>query len=77
MRYADGTEVHDGDLVTYARRPAVVEELVDTPDKLWAWGLDEPGVMLMCEAFGRVFERFDGDSWDEITFVARGEKHGA
>jgi hypothetical protein len=72
MHYADGTDIHEGDLVTYDMEPAVVEEVINTPEKLQAWGLEEPGVMLKCEAFGRVFEQLGGDMWDVISFVRRG-----
>ena len=46
MRYADGSEVLEGDVVTYDMEPAVVEEVIDTPEILQASGLDEPGVRL-------------------------------
>lgn len=56
IRYWDGTEAQVGDVVLIDEtQHGVVREVIDTPEKMASWALDEYGLM-----FDRVFypERF-------------------
>lgn len=56
IRYSDGSEARVGDTVTIDEtQRGIVRDVVDTQEKMRAWGLDECGLM-----FDRVFypERF-------------------
>ena len=46
IRYWDGTEAQVGDTVVIdEKQRGVVREVVDTPEKMKAWALDEYGLM--------------------------------
>ncbi|MFL6600167.1 MAG: hypothetical protein ACJ8R9_02455 [Steroidobacteraceae bacterium] len=55
MKYPNGTEVKVGDNVRFERggTTGTVETIIDT--NFSDWSVDEPGVMLLSAAFGRVF----------------------
>jgi hypothetical protein len=46
IRYSDGTEAQVGDTVLIdEKQRGVVREVVDTPEKMESWALDEFGLM--------------------------------
>jgi hypothetical protein len=46
IRYCDGTEAMVGDVVSIdERQQGVVREIIDTPEKMASWALDEFGLM--------------------------------
>lgn len=73
MRYTSGEPVDEGDHVLLDGDAAVVEEVIETPDEQANMGLDEPGVMLISEQLGRVFQS-TGTGWDDLEVVRRGEE---
>jgi hypothetical protein len=56
MTYPDGAEMRVGDAVSFenGRAEGTIEAIVER-DHLAEFGVDEPGVMLKSDPFGRVF----------------------
>ncbi len=77
LRYPD-TDIRPaaGDRVRYVEvsEAMVVEEVVDTRERMARWGVSEAGLVLAGGAFGTVFEPLTERS--EVVFVSRGEGIG-
>lgn len=76
IRYIDGTDARIGDAVDLDGIPSVVEDVIDSPEKMAHWGLVHRGLMLRNEQLGRVFQPVDSVEWDACLFVKRGEAPG-
>ena len=72
MTYTDGVEIKTGDRITFDGEPSVIEDIIDSEEKMAEWGLQESGVMITNTSMGLVFESFDLDYWNTIEFVERG-----
>ena len=57
MNYSTGEVVEIGDSVTleHGKTPGVVQVVIETPQQIEEWALDEPGIMVEAESFGWVF----------------------
>ena len=71
IRYATGEAVCVGDRVVDDVWPAIVEEIIVSPEEMASWGVREPGLMLKTEAAGLVFEPCSSVAWDAIVFAGR------
>lgn len=73
MKYLTGEPIRRGDivLVEKAKTKAIVEMIVDTEDLKRLLDVDEYGVLLQSEPFGKVFWGVSKNS-DPIVFVSRG-----
>ncbi len=72
MRYASGELVELGDcvLLEQGRTKGVVQAIIETPEQMAEWGLDEPGLLLASEPFGLVFWP-ESEPYDPVIFVSR------
>jgi hypothetical protein len=79
VRHPDGKSALVGEIVELHREKSVVEHVLTTPADFTGWGLDQPGVVLVNDSFGRVFigsaDCADEDS--EVVFVSRQPDTGA
>lgn len=73
LNYPDGTPVHIADHIVYDGTEGVVETIVEGDD-VERWDLDEPGILVLCDEFGRLFIPNDPDLWRDVTFVRRGDQ---
>jgi len=67
-----GEEVELGDLVLIesGKTPGIVAEIIEAPEGLRIYGLDEPGISINSDPFGRVFWP-QSEVEDPVRFVAR------
>jgi hypothetical protein len=72
MNYSSGETVEIGDSVTleYGRTPGVVCAVIESPQQINEWALDEPGIMIEAEPFGLVFWP-ESETYDPVVFIAR------
>jgi hypothetical protein len=70
IRYSTGERARAGDRVIDDVWPAIVEAVISSPEEMANWGVDEPGLMLLTEAAGLVFEYCSSIAWDAIVLVA-------
>ncbi|MWV13768.1 hypothetical protein F3I62_16840 [Pseudomonas sp. R-28-1W-6] len=72
MNYSSGETVEIGDSVTleYGKTPGVVYAVIESPQQINEWTLDEPGIMIEAEPFGLVFWP-KSETYDPVVFVAR------
>jgi hypothetical protein len=66
ITYASGTEARDGDHVNLDDAPGVVEQVIDTPERMADWGLDQAGLMLRCDLTVRVRDDESGAWADRV-----------
>lgn len=73
MQYDDGQEILSGDEVDLDGDLAIVETVLDTSERLEAYGMptDCPGVLFECKRMGAVFEPHAGISWNAIRLLRR------
>jgi len=78
ITYADGTIAQIGDNVDFDGYPAVVDDVIDSPELTAKWGLvkDEYGLMFKADQFGLVFEGPNSSSWDSIVLLSRRDARG-
>jgi len=69
--YATGEIACDGDRVLDDVWTAIVEEVISSPDDMARWGLREPGLMLLTDVAGLVFEPCSSIAWDAIVLEGR------
>lgn len=71
--YPDGVEVRVGDSVLLHHRAytGVVQHVIDLPEEIERWNLEEPGLMIDTSYGGLVFHPKDSLDQDEIVFVSR------
>jgi hypothetical protein len=57
MHYSSGEIVEVGDSVAleYGKTPGLVYAVIESPQQIDEWGLDEPGIMVQAESFGLIF----------------------
>ena len=72
MRYASGEHVEPGDYVMLERggTKGVVQAIIETPEQMAEWAVDEPGLLLASEPFGLVFWP-ESEPYDPVIFVSR------
>ncbi|UPQ82068.1 hypothetical protein M0M42_16930 [Pseudomonas knackmussii] len=72
MNYSSGETVEVGDSVTleYGKTPGVVYAVIESPQQINEWTLDEPGIMIEAEPFGLVFWPAS-EIYDPVVFIAR------
>ena len=72
MNYFSGETVELGDSVTleYGKTPGVVCAVIESPQQINEWALDEPGIMIEAEPFGMVFWP-ESETYDPVIFIAR------
>ncbi|MDH1622139.1 hypothetical protein N5F07_13280 [Pseudomonas chengduensis] len=72
MNYSTGEVVEIGDSVAleYGKTPGVVQVVIETPQQIEEWALDEPGIMVEAEPFGWVFWPAS-ETYDPVIFIAR------
>ena len=72
MRYASGEHVELGDCVMLerGRTKGVVQAIIETPEQMAEWGVEEPGLLLESEPFGLVFWP-EPELYDPVIFVSR------
>jgi len=72
MNYSTGEVVEIGDSVAleHGKTPGVVQVVIETPQQIEEWGLDEPGIMVESEPFGWVFWP-TSETYDPVIFIAR------
>lgn len=72
MNYSSGETVEIGDSVTleYGKTPGVVCAVIESPQQINEWALDEPGIMIEAEPFGMVFWP-ESETYDPVIFIAR------
>jgi hypothetical protein len=66
ITYASGTEARDGDHVNLDDSAGVVEQVIDTDERMAAWGLDQPGLMLRCDLHVQVRDDHSSEWVDRI-----------
>jgi hypothetical protein len=73
IAYPDGTQAQVGDAVALAHgeHSGVVRHMIESPEEMDAWNLDEPGLMIDTSYGGYVFYHKDQLTDDEIVFVSR------
>jgi hypothetical protein len=71
VRYATGEVAEVGDRVINDVWESIVDDVIDTSQRMAFWGLDEPGLMLECKEAGLVFEPCSSIAWDAIVFQGR------
>jgi hypothetical protein len=54
----------------YGKTLGVVQVVIETPQQIEEWGLDEPGIMVEAEPFGWVFWP-TSEPYDPVIFIAR------
>jgi len=72
MNYSSGETVEIGDSVTleHGKTPGVVCAVIESPQQINEWALDEPGIMIEAEPFGLVFWPAS-ETYDPVVFIAR------
>ena len=57
MKYRNGDNIKIGDHVLIENKKTVglVDDIIDTKEKMEYWGVDEKGVMIKSKPFGLVF----------------------
>ncbi|SHM50879.1 hypothetical protein [Phytopseudomonas punonensis] len=72
MNYASGETVDIGDSVTleHGKTPGIVYAVIESPQQINEWALDEPGIMIEAEPFGLVFWPAS-EIYDPVIFIAR------
>jgi hypothetical protein len=72
MNYSSGETVEKGDSVTleHGKTPGVVYAVIESPQQINEWNLDEPGIMIEAEPFGLVFWPAS-ETYDPVVFIAR------
>lgn len=72
MNYSSGETVEIGDSVTleYGKTPGVVCAVIESPQQINEWALDESGIMIEAEPFGLVFWPAS-ETYDPVVFIAR------
>lgn len=72
MNYSSGETVEIGDSVAleHGKTPGVVYAVIESPQQVNEWALDEPGMMVEAEPFGLVFWPAS-DTYDPVVFIAR------
>lgn len=72
MEYSNGILAKIGDIVLIekGKTKGVVEDIIDTKEKIQFWGVKEMGLMIKAKPFGLVFWAIDDE--DEIIFLKRG-----
>ena len=71
IRYPTGEVAQVGDRVLNHGWESVVDEVIDTPERIAFWGVKEPGLMLKCKEAGLVFEPCSNITWDHMVFKGR------
>ena len=71
MNYSSGETVEVGDSVTleYGKTPGVVYAVIESPQQINEWTLDEPGIMIEAEPFGLVFWPAS-EIYDPVVFIS-------
>lgn len=72
MRYVSGEHVELGDCVMLerGRTKGVVEAIIETPEQMAEWTVDEPGLLLASEPFDLLFWP-ESEPYDPVIFVSR------
>ena len=72
MNYSSGETVEIGDSVTleHGKTSGVVYAVIESPQQINEWALDEPGMMVEAEPFGLVFWPAS-ETYDPVVFIAR------
>jgi len=72
MNYSSGETVEIGDSVTleHGKTSGVVYAVIESPQQVNEWALDEPGMMVEAEPFGLVFWPAS-ETYDPVVFIAR------
>ncbi|HEX8310230.1 MAG TPA: hypothetical protein VF614_02860 [Chthoniobacteraceae bacterium] len=73
ITYPDGSEVRVGDSVELHHRTytGIVRHIIDSPNEIKAWNLEEAGVMIDTSYGGLVFHPRSDLTSEEILFVSR------
>ena len=71
VRYAGGALVSVGDHVDFDGEPAIVVELLTTPEQIAANGLGEPVVVFMATHLGEVCQSPTDRGWDGVKLLKR------
>ncbi|MBC9251305.1 hypothetical protein A9179_13605 [Pseudomonas alcaligenes] len=72
MRYVSGeyVELRDCVMLEHGRTEGVVQTIIEAPEQMAEWGVDEPGLLLESEQFGLVFWP-ESEPYDPVIFVSR------
>ena len=72
MKYSNGLFVKIGDIVLIenGKTKGVVEDIIDTQERMEFWGIKEMGLMIKAKPFGLVFWAIDDE--DSVKFLKRG-----
>jgi len=72
MNYSSGETVEIGDSVTleHGKTLGVVYAVIESPQQINEWALDEPGMLVEAEPFGLVFWPAS-ETYDPVVFIAR------
>jgi hypothetical protein len=73
VRYSSGQLAMVGDRVIDDVWQATVEAVVVSPAQMAEWGVHEPGLMLITDGAGRVFEPCSSVGWSAVELQSRGE----
>ena len=72
MKYTNKISAKIGDIVLIenGKTEGIVEDIIDTKEKMQFWGVSEVGLMIKSKPFGLVFWSIDDE--DEVVFIKRG-----
>ncbi len=72
MKYFSKESVKIGDIVLIekGKTKGIIEDIIDTKEKMEFWGVKEKGLMIKAKPFGLVFWAMDDE--ERIVFVERG-----
>jgi hypothetical protein len=72
MNYLSGITIEIGDsvLLEYGKTPGFVCAVIESPEQIDEWALDEPGIMIEAELYGLVFWP-ESETRDPAIFIMR------